>query len=151
MIFTDDQMQRINAVNRMKCKVNIQVQDFKEDGVENFINDIKGRFYGKLPEDIKEFSCERYVQAQEIDALLTIRNRFSIYAGIIDTMIADYCIRVCTGDTMVDDYTRTAEISILSEICKNWNLVPEHLHGDAEMLMSGLVCETLAQSSSRPR
>lgn len=132
MLFTEEQLQRLNICNSMICKINRG--NIIEKELNQFISNAKNRISGVLPSGDVELSSERYVQAFEVETLFLIRQNVWGISGV-DDLLAYFSIRLCNGDTLVNDVTRMKELAVLSSICSNWNLVPSYLHSVAEKLL----------------
>ena len=132
MLFTEEQIQRLNICNLMNCKINRG--NIIEEELNQFIFNVRNKICSELPTDEMEMSNERYIQAFEVETLLNMRENVWGISGI-DDILAYFSTRLCTTDGLVNNMTRMKELAVLSSICKNWNLVPSNLHSVVEKLL----------------
>ena len=132
MLFTEEQIQRLNICNSMICKINRG--NIIEEELNQFVFNSRNKICSELPTGDVELSNERYIQAFEVETLLNMREKIWGISGI-DDILAYFSIRLCTTDGLVNDMTRMKELAVLSSICNNWNLVPSNLHSVVEKLL----------------
>ncbi|MBQ2873400.1 MAG: hypothetical protein IJE89_05325 [Bacilli bacterium] len=132
MFFTEEQLKRLNICNSIVCKINRG--NILEEELGEFIFNIRNRINSKLPNDEVKLSNERYIQAFEVESLWRIRNKIFGISGI-DDIFTNFSIRLCIGDSLVNDVTRIKELSVLSDICDIMALIPTDLQSVAENLL----------------